>query len=896
MPDFSGKKLISESILSDVANAIREKAGLDCAITPLEFADYILMIDGGKGFEYYDSWRGLISPMDGTFQQAYYNNGVAIGDKIYFVRNYSHSHYNGDGIYVGCWFCYDTTNNTLTRTELVYNGEPFGCSSLWCGDDGAIYGFGYPYRYKTTDYGVTWTRDEMTTPQYDPCPVYKLSNGRIIGTMLARTKMIMISDDEGLTWNTVTPFSDDDFAKAGISGYISMSHGTICELEDCLAFYFNSPMQDSSNLSKRYVSLSYDNGNTWTLPVACSGELGKAGYYICPGGMVYFGNKYHYFVSCRYSDLKYSEDENYYIIGDLKWFTGTATDVKNGTMTLKKVLSQTLCTTIGFDNTMASQDVGNSGVTLCNGALYVNHGNLVYNKDDDKRAYVSNSGIEIFRIGLEGEADAEPYWDANFKSKYQDILLAEDSNYNYYFYAPDKTNINSVDWWGYADKGYIPNEGHFKLPLGSGDFEINGIYNTGFLGLSGGYPRIWAGIEQADGTLHAIGAFGSSRYAIFDKANDSSVASGVLAGGSTTYFTFKRKDGVYTYTINGVTVTNPPFGWTYKADNIILGVSEPTYIYNVNASDETVQAWIDSIPQDFNMSGLLMLTISCDADYHGTNKDFSVTYNLIGCSSTNRKIGINAGHSYNTTISVNVGYELSGDITCTMGGVAQTVTDGVISIESVTGDIVITATAKETVNEPVLDGLCMCYSVDNYDANAGTISDECGVGATLTASFDSEHNMVSGSDMRPLTMKQFSELFSNGFSLSFAYYAGSVANNMFALNSTGASNGGPRAIPPYFYEPSNSVAIHHIVDRYTTHHYVFSYDAVEGKYFAYMDGELKGSAEKVTEWNADTSSYFTLGGWGGTFGAIRVYNRPLTADEVAQNYAYDSKTWTFDAS
>ena len=50
------------------------------------------------------------------------------------------------------------------------------------------------------------------------------------------------------------------------------------------------------------------------------------------------------------------------------------------------------------------------------------------------------------------------------------------------------------------------------------------------------------------------------------------------------------------------------------------------------------------------------------------------------------------GGTYNATITAEDGYTLD-SITCTMGGVEQTVTGGVINISSVTGDIVITATA-----------------------------------------------------------------------------------------------------------------------------------------------------------------------------------------------------------
>lgn len=893
MADFTGKRLISESILSDVADAIREKAEIDDKIMPTEYAELIRSLIGSGINDYYDSWRGVISPMDGTFQQSYYSNGVAIGDKIYFWRDYSHSHYNGDKIGGRRWYCYDTMSNTATVTEPeCADGTKPWCSSLWLGSDGAIYGLGVPTRYKTTDYGATWTKDAVSAPSYDPGPVYKLSSGRIIGTMLARTRMLMISDDEGLTWETITPFTDDDYAAAGISGYISPSHGTICELDDCIALYFNSPMQVSDNSSKRYVSLSYDNGNTWTLPAACTGDLANAGWYLSPGSIVKFGRKYHYVCSNRYMNLKYSEDENYYLIGECLWFTGSANDVKNGTMKLRKKLSQTLFKSNGFDAKMAAQDVGNGGVTLCNGALYANYGNNIYNKDDTTRAYVSNSGIEMFRIGMDKEEDVAPYWDADFKTKYEEIQTAADTSYNYYFYAPDNTNINGVDWWGYEEKGYIPNEGSFKLPLGTGNFEINGIYVTGYLGLTTGFPRIFAGIEETNGSLHALGASAIGQYAIFDKANDN-VPSGVLAGGSTTYFTFKRQDGVDTYTINGVTVTDPPFGWTYGTDSVLLGVDETSYVYNINASDDTVQTWIAKPPKTWDTSGLKMLTISCDADYHGTSKDFSVTYNLTGCSSSNTVTSVNNGRAYSTTITVNPGYELSGEITCTMGGVSQVVTNGVINIESVTGDIVITAIAEEVPMEPVTDGLNVCYTLDSYDAENKVWKDELGVGSDLTSGggYNEENNVINLSGQKVMTMTQFSELYSNGWTMSFPVYCGNVVNNLFIMNSGGATGGPPYSTAKQFVEASGNNVLNVSWKQYVFKHYAWTYDANTNKYTMYINGVRAGSLDKTTAWS---SNYLTLGGWGNQYGTIRMYTRALSDAEIMQNYNYDAQTWTFE--
>lgn len=74
---------------------------------------------------------------------------------------------------------------------------------------------------------------------------------------------------------------------------------------------------------------------------------------------------------------------------------------------------------------------------------------------------------------------------------------------------------------------------------------------------------------------------------------------------------------------------------------------------------------------------------------------YNIENNLTNCSNSNVASTIQGGSAYNATITANSGYTLE-SVNVTMGGSAVSVTDGVISIASVTGDIVITATAEET--------------------------------------------------------------------------------------------------------------------------------------------------------------------------------------------------------
>ncbi len=93
-----------------------------------------------------------------------------------------------------------------------------------------------------------------------------------------------------------------------------------------------------------------------------------------------------------------------------------------------------------------------------------------------------------------------------------------------------------------------------------------------------------------------------------------------------------------------------------------------------------------------------------------TNTYYSVTKNLTNCTINNSVTQVVEGGSYSATISANSGYTLD-SVNVTMGGSPVSVSGGNINIASVTGDIVITAVASETVVEPSYTNL-LPLSVD----------------------------------------------------------------------------------------------------------------------------------------------------------------------------------------
>lgn len=106
---------------------------------------------------------------------------------------------------------------------------------------------------------------------------------------------------------------------------------------------------------------------------------------------------------------------------------------------------------------------------------------------------------------------------------------------------------------------------------------------------------------------------------------------------------------------------------------------------------------------------------------------YAITNNLTNCVNSNVNTSVAENSSYVANINANDGYTLD-SVIVTMGGVditSSAYSDGQINISSVTGNIVITASASETVSQPqlVTDGLENYFDFRNctYDNGSTTI-------------------------------------------------------------------------------------------------------------------------------------------------------------------------------
>lgn len=93
-------------------------------------------------------------------------------------------------------------------------------------------------------------------------------------------------------------------------------------------------------------------------------------------------------------------------------------------------------------------------------------------------------------------------------------------------------------------------------------------------------------------------------------------------------------------------------------------------------------------------------------------ENFTVTYNLTNCVSSNNAKGTKEGNSYLTTILPNVNYEMN-SISVTMGGsdiTSSAVSGNNVNISNVTGNIVIAATATAIITYTITNNLSNCTS------------------------------------------------------------------------------------------------------------------------------------------------------------------------------------------
>lgn len=125
---------------------------------------------------------------------------------------------------------------------------------------------------------------------------------------------------------------------------------------------------------------------------------------------------------------------------------------------------------------------------------------------------------------------------------------------------------------------------------------------------------------------------------------------------------------------------------------------------------------------------------------------YTIANNLTNVVNSNSSESVTEGSSYVANLTADEGYSID-SVSVTMGGVdvtADTYTDGVIVISAVTGDIVITATAIETIDDNFVWVVGTTESTGKWQANPGQRLTPYKKNGTFVAFTATDDNMMYG--------------------------------------------------------------------------------------------------------------------------------------------------------
>lgn len=204
----------------------------------------------------------------------------------------------------------------------------------------------------------------------------------------------------------------------------------------------------------------------------------------------------------------------------------------------------------------------------------------------------------------------------------------------------------------------------------------------------------------------------------------------------------------------------------------------------------------------------LIVTINEPIHAAGSITTYTITNNLVNATTNNSVTSVAANTSYSAKITTNSGYELS-SVTVTMGGTditSSVYSDGTISIASVTGNIIITATANEIIVAPTYTNLVptlrnvedtspfngVGYQDDKYISSTSVGNDTTGCTATGLLPYDYEHGVRTPIYIKGVTIDTSNSHcriygFNISMKASFQLASGSAISTYFNIETLGTN-------------------------------------------------------------------------------------------------------------
>lgn len=285
---------------------------------------------------------------------------------------------------------------------------------------------------------------------------------------------------------------------------------------------------------------------------------------------------------------------------------------------------------------------------------------------------------------------------------------------------------------------------------------------------------------------------------------------------------------------------------------------------------------------------------------------YKITNNLTNCANSNANTSVYENSSYIATISANEGYVLD-SVVITMGGTditSSAYNEGQISITSVTGDIVITASSIEVSSIPTMptDGLVDYFDFRNCEYNNAGSGGSTIIKATQGngSLFTWANNVVTGQDDYGISYNRSLIYDANGgtsqsncgtaFTWVFKCYIGSsVSSPFFSTSYAIASN-----ISKMQYKPgyNNASGTAQVTSKDLGNRVKDSYDTVcltvDGSicklYFGstLVDTQDGSTIDGFVSW-VDKLSCNILGGvTNGKLTQLAIYNKALSEVEIVE--------------
>lgn len=284
---------------------------------------------------------------------------------------------------------------------------------------------------------------------------------------------------------------------------------------------------------------------------------------------------------------------------------------------------------------------------------------------------------------------------------------------------------------------------------------------------------------------------------------------------------------------------------------------------------------------------------------------WSIVQNLTYVTSTNTAFNVKKGESYTTTIVPNKNYTIN-SVTVVMGGVDITNTaynDGVITINSVTGNVTITAIAKK--NSGALlpsDGLLANFDFRNKEMTSYNLSgwgnvykcdDETGNYFTFGGSAKTASQGGIGQYLFRDVRKKDNESKSVdlGTDFTIAMYSTEVPNILSSTKKSNVSTGKIILAPRYINTSATEVTVKEFTPDITRNEYMSLTITVSANVIKmYVDGTMLKTynGNEITDfkkWKSTPVQPTTVYNMG-TIAAAVMYNKALSDNDVTELHAY----------